>query len=30
MQTKWMYSLIKDNDFLEKYNTIWHKASADI
>ena len=21
-QTKWMYSLIKDNDLLEKYNTI--------
>ena len=30
MQTKRMYSLIKDNDFLEKYNTIWHKANADI
>ena len=29
-QTKWMYFLIKDNGLLEKYNTIWDKASADI
>ena len=29
-QTKWMYFLIKDNDLLEKYNTIWDKVSADI
>ena len=29
-QTKWMYSLIEDNDLLEKYNTIWDKVSADI
>ena len=27
-QTKWMYFLIKDNDLLEKYNTIWDKVSA--
>ena len=29
-QTKWMYFLIEDHDFLEKYNTIWDKVSADI
>ena len=29
-QTKWMYLLIEDDDLLEKYNTIWDKASADI
>ena len=29
-QTKWMYFLIKDDDLLEKYNTIWVKVSADI
>ena len=29
-RTKWMYLLIEDNDLLEKYNTIWDKASADI
>ena len=29
-QTKWMYFLIKDNNLLEKYNTIWDKVSADI
>ena len=29
-QTKWMYFLIKDNDLLEKCNTIWNKVSADI
>ena len=28
--TKWMYFLIKDNDLLEKYNTIWDKVSDDI
>ena len=28
--TKWMYISIKDNDLLEKYNTIWDKVSADI
>ena len=25
-----MCFLIKDNDLLEKYNTIWYKVSADI
>ena len=25
-----MYISIKDNDLLEKYNTIWDKVSADI
>ena len=29
-QTKWMYFLLKDNDFLSKYNTIWDKVSTDI
>ena len=29
-QTKWMYFLIKDDDLLEKYNTIWDKVIADI
>ena len=29
-QTKWMYFFIKDDDLLEKYNTIWDKVSADI
>ena len=29
-QTKWMYFLFKDDDLLEKYNTIWNKVSADI
>ena len=29
-QTKWMYFLIEDDDFLEKYNTIWDKVSTDI
>ena len=29
-QTKWMYFLIEHDDFLEKYNTIWDKVSADI
>ena len=29
-QTKWMYFLTKDDDLLEKYNTIWDKVSADI
>ena len=27
-QTKWMYFLIEDDDFLEKYNTIWDKVRA--
>ena len=25
-----MYFLIEDDDFLEKYNTIWDKVSTDI
>ena len=25
-QTKWMYFLIKDDDFLQTYNTIWDKV----
>ena len=29
-QTKWMHFLIEDDDLLEKYNTIWYKADADI
>ena len=29
-KTKWMYFLIKDDDFLEKHNTIWDKVSTDI
>ena len=29
-QTKWMYFLIKDDDLLDKYNTIWDKVSSDI
>ena len=27
-QTKWIYFLIEDDEFLEKYNTIWVKVSA--
>ena len=29
-QTKWMYFLIKDDDLLEKFNSIWDKVSGDI
>ena len=29
-QTIWMYFSIKDDDLLEKYNTIWDKISVDI
>ena len=29
-QTKRMYFLIEDDDFLKKYNAIWYKVSADI
>ena len=29
-QTEWVYFLIKDDDLLEEYNTIWVKVSADI
>ena len=29
-QTKWMYFSNKNDDLLEKYNTIWDKVSADV
>ena len=29
-QTRWIYSLVKDDDLLEKYNTICDKVSADM
>ena len=29
-QTKWMYFLIEDDDFLKKYNNIWDEVSAHI
>ena len=29
-QNKWIQFLIKDDELLEKYNTIWQKVSADI
>ena len=29
-KTKWIWFLIEDDDFLEKYYTIWDKVSADI
>ena len=29
-KTKWMYFVIKDDDFLEKYITIQYKVSADM
>ena len=29
-KTKWIYVLFEDDDWLEKYNTIWDKVSADI
>ena len=29
-QTKWMCFLNRDDDLLEKYNTIWDNVSADI
>ena len=29
-QAKWMYFLTKDNDLLEKYDTVWVKFSAEI
>ena len=29
-QTKWIYFLMKDDDLLEKYNTIWDKVCSDI
>ena len=29
-QTKWMYFLIKDDNLLEEYNTIWENVTTDI
>ena len=29
-KTKWMYFVIENDDLLEKYNTIWDKACANI
>ena len=29
-EIKWMYFLIKDDNLLEKYNTIWGKVSDDV
>ena len=29
-ETTWMYILIKDDELLEKHNTIWDKVSADM
>ena len=29
-ETKWMFSLIEDDELLEKYNTIWDKVCIDI
>ena len=29
-QAKWMQFLIEDDEFLEKYDTIWDKVSAQI
>ena len=29
-QTKWMYFLIENHDFLNKHNTIWDEVSSDI
>ena len=29
-QTKWLYSLIKDDGLLEKYNSIWDNVSTNI
>ena len=29
-QTKWMYFLTENNDFLEKYSTIWDNIGSDI
>ena len=29
-QTKWMCLLTKDDNLLEKYNTIWDRVSANI
>ena len=29
-ETKWMFSLIEDDELLEKYNTIWDKVCIDM
>ena len=29
-EIKWMYFLIKDDNLLEKYNTIWGNVSGDV
>ena len=29
-QIKWMWFLIKGDDLLQEYNTIWDKVNADI
>ena len=29
-QTTWMYFLIEDDSWLQKYNIIWNKVSTDI
>ena len=29
-KTKWIHFLIKDNNLLKKYNTIWDKVNVDI
>ena len=29
-QTKWIYFLIEDDDFLERLNTFWDKVCPDI
>ena len=30
LQTKWMYFLIKNDELLKKYKTMWDKLKADI
>ena len=29
-KTKWMYFFIKDDDLLQKYNTIWDKSKKNL
>ena len=29
-KSEWMYFFVKDDELLEKHNTIWDKVSADI
>ena len=29
-KSEWMYFFVKDDELLEKYNTIWDKVSTDI